>query len=87
MLDEKPFLKLAEAYLVYKRLEPEAFALLNVLGQGVSIEVACTRALRRASSQVDWQEKVKGWFQLAKPLGVKSAESLHACTWSRRNST
>jgi hypothetical protein len=53
----------------YKRLEPEAFALLNALRQGVSIEVACTRSLRLASSQVDWQEKVKGWFQDWSSLG------------------
>ncbi len=53
----------------YKRLEPEAFALLNALRQGVLIEIACARALRRASSQVDWQEKVKGWFQDWSSLG------------------
>ena len=53
----------------YKRLEPEAFALLNALRRGVLIEVACTRALRRASTRVNWQEKVKAWFQDWSSLG------------------
>ncbi|MDD5261469.1 MAG: DNA-binding domain-containing protein [Methylacidiphilales bacterium] len=58
-----------ENALYYKRLEPEAFVLLNSLRKGASLETACRRALRGASPQVDWQSKIKEWFQNWSALG------------------
>lgn len=48
--------------LYYKRLAPEAFALLTALGKGATVERACARALRGASPDTDWAAQIKKWF-------------------------
>jgi hypothetical protein len=55
--------------LYYKRLEPEAYALLTALRQGATLETACARAFRRASPLVDWPAKLQEWFQNWSALG------------------
>ncbi len=55
--------------LYYKRLEPEAFNLLNALRKGATLESACNRAIRRASPRVDWQKKMEIWFTNWSALG------------------
>ena len=57
------------AALYYKRLEPEAHALLTALRKGVNLESACARAFRRASPLVDWPKKLQEWFQNWSALG------------------
>jgi len=58
-----------ENAVYYKRLEPEAFALLSALRRGATLEHACTHALRRASPQIDWQKKIEQWFENWSTLG------------------
>lgn len=55
--------------LYYKRLEPEAFVLLNALRRGATLELACERAFRRASRHIDRRGKVEAWFKTWSTLG------------------
>jgi hypothetical protein len=53
----------------HKRLEPEAYHLLNALRKGATLEDACQRALRGAAKRIDWQEKLSKWFENWSALG------------------
>ena len=53
----------------YKQLEPEAFALLCALHKGETLERACDRAFRRASTKIDWAKKIENWFENWSALG------------------
>jgi hypothetical protein len=55
--------------LYYKRLEPEAFRILTALRRGMSLESACTTALRLAPPTVDWGVHLKEWFESWSSLG------------------
>ncbi len=56
--------------LYFKRLEPEAFAILTALNRGHSVESACAEAIgSSARSGVDWSSKIQGWFQNWAALG------------------
>jgi hypothetical protein len=49
--------------LYYKRLEPEAFAILSGLGRGATLENACADAIAaRTRTKIDWAEQTKEWF-------------------------
>ncbi len=53
-----------ENSLYYKRLEPHAFALLKLLGEGKPLGSACEIALRDVEGgQEQWMAKVRGWFE------------------------
>jgi hypothetical protein len=58
-----------ENSVYYKRLEPEAFALLSALRKGETLARACDHAFRRASPEVDWQKKIEDWFGNWSALG------------------
>lgn len=53
----------------YKRLEPEAFVLLSALRKGATLELACNRALRRASRGINWGQEIEKWFENWSSLG------------------
>jgi len=55
--------------LYFKRLEPEAFAILTGLGAGRTLAAACAAALRQADPGVDWAARVRQWFQTWQGLG------------------
>lgn len=55
--------------IYYKRLTPEAHALLVALRQGNTVEASCFRALKKASSDIDWSTEIKNWFQNWASLG------------------
>jgi hypothetical protein len=56
--------------LYYKRLEPEAFAILQALRRGTTVEKACTDALAKsARKRVDWAARIKEWFRDWSALG------------------
>ena len=59
--------------LYYKRLEAAAFALLTALRRGDSLEEACQAAIDtgsdRDNSDIDWPEKIRGWFANWSSLG------------------
>jgi len=56
--------------LYYKRLEPEAFAILIGLQQGKSVEKACAAALSKSKRRnVDWVSKIQEWFHDWSALG------------------
>jgi hypothetical protein len=55
--------------LYYKRLEPEAFKILAALRRGMSLQSACMTALRLASPTVDWDVRIKAWFENWSALG------------------
>ena len=56
--------------LFYKRLEPEAFAILTGLGRGLSVEETCTRAIARSKcKKVNWPKQLKNWFDDWSSLG------------------
>jgi len=55
--------------LYYKRLEPEAYALLTALQKGITLQTACARAFRGASPHIDWSQKLQDWFQNWSALG------------------
>ena len=56
--------------LYYKRLEPEAFAILTALGSGATVEDACSEAVT-ASQRTDiyWPALIKKWFENWSALG------------------
>ena len=53
----------------FKRLEPEAFAIVKGLRDGATVQAACEKALRRADRAVDWATKVRAWFSNWAQLG------------------
>lgn len=53
----------------FKRLEPEAYAIVCALRDGATVMSACEKALRRADPQVDWASKVREWFSNWAQLG------------------
>ena len=56
--------------LYYKRLEPEAFAILQALRRGRTVEQACLEALTQSARQnVDWAARIKEWFADWSSLG------------------
>jgi hypothetical protein len=56
--------------LYYKRLDPEAFAILKALGCGVMVEDACVEAVAASNrTDVDWPAQIKGWFATWSALG------------------
>ena len=56
--------------LYYKRLEPEAFAILRGLQQGKSVEKACAAALSKSKRKnVDWVSQIQEWFHDWSALG------------------
>ena len=60
----------SENSIYYKRLEPEAFHILQSLSKGATLERACLRAFRSAPSPVeDWPSKARKWFQNWASLG------------------
>ena len=56
--------------LYFKRLEPEAFAILSALNRGVTVENACVEAITSSKrNDGDWAARIKGWFQDWAALG------------------
>jgi hypothetical protein len=56
--------------LYYKRLEPDAFAILQLLGRGLTVEEACVEAVSQSSrTEVEWPEQIKEWFDTWSMLG------------------
>jgi hypothetical protein len=56
--------------LYFKRLEPEAFAVLSALNRGATVESACVEAIASSKrNDVDWTAKIQGWFQNWAALG------------------
>ena len=56
--------------LYYKRLEPEAFAILRGLQQGKTVEKACVAALSKSRRpKVDWSVQIQEWFHDWSALG------------------
>jgi hypothetical protein len=53
----------------FKRLEPEAFAIVRALRDGATVTAACEKALRRADPAIDWAAKVRDWFSNWAQLG------------------
>ncbi len=55
----------------FKRLEPEAFAILKALRRGSTLEAACEKALlaSKRKEEVDWAAKIGEWFALWAQLG------------------
>ncbi len=52
----------SENSVFYKRLDPEAYAILTALRDGATVAVACERALRKADPKVDWAPLLQRWF-------------------------
>ena len=56
--------------LYYKRLDPEAFAILTSLGRGVTVEDACVEAVTASErTNIDWSVQIKEWFDTWSALG------------------
>jgi hypothetical protein len=55
--------------LYFKRLEPEAYAILTALRDGRTLSAACAVALRDANPAVDWASRIREWFQNWQSLG------------------
>jgi hypothetical protein len=59
-----------ENTLYFKRLEPEAFAILQELARGQTLEKACATAFGRSKrTDVDWSRRVQEWFHDWSALG------------------
>lgn len=54
--------------LYYKRLDPEAFAILTELRRGATVEQACVKSLSQRK-KVNWPVKLKKWFNDWSSLG------------------
>ncbi len=49
--------------LYYKRIDPEAFAILSALAQGATLENACSDAIAASDrTNIDWATQIKEWF-------------------------
>lgn len=56
--------------LYYKRLTPEAFAILNALGNGKTVANACAIALAGSKrKRLNWPAQIKDWFNDWSSLG------------------
>lgn len=56
--------------LYYKRLEPEAFAILNALRAGATVADACVKGLGSSKGNgADWSVRIKDWFNDWSSLG------------------
>ena len=56
--------------LYYKRLEPEAFAILKELQNGGTVEKACVAALAKSNrTGIDWSRQIQEWFHDWSALG------------------
>ena len=56
--------------LYFKRLEPEAFAILSALGRGLTLENACVAAIASSKRKnEDWTAIIQAWFQNWSALG------------------
>jgi hypothetical protein len=55
--------------LYFKRLEPEAYAILAALRDGRPLSAACAAALRDADPSLDWECRVRDWFNTWQSLG------------------
>ncbi len=56
--------------LYYKRLDPEAFAILRSLKRGLTVEEACVEAVMASEkTDVDWSAQIKEWFDGWSALG------------------
>lgn len=56
--------------LFYKRLDPEAFAILQSLRRGETVEKACTNAIACSSlKKINWPARIKTWFEDWSSLG------------------
>jgi hypothetical protein len=56
--------------LYYKRLEHDAFAILQLLGRGLTVEEACIEAVSKSSrTEIEWPEQIKEWFSTWSMLG------------------
>jgi hypothetical protein len=56
--------------LYYKRLDPEAFAILQGLQKGRTVEKACVAALAKSTrTDVDWTRQIQEWFHDWSALG------------------
>ena len=56
--------------LYYKRLEPEAFAILRGFQKGKTVEKACVAALAQSiRTDVDWSKQIQEWFHDWSALG------------------
>lgn len=59
-----------ENTLYFKRLEPEAFAILQELARGQTLEKACATAFARSKrTNADWSRRVQEWFHDWSALG------------------
>src|ERR1700752_1386487 len=49
--------------LYYKRVDPEAFAILSALARGATLENACADAVAPSNrTNIDWATQIKEWF-------------------------
>jgi hypothetical protein len=56
--------------LFYKRMDPEAFAILSSLARGVTVEDACVEAVTVSERpNIDWSTQIKEWFDTWSALG------------------
>jgi hypothetical protein len=56
--------------LYYKRLDPEAFAILSALSRGATVEDASAEAVTASGrTNIDWPAKIKEWFDNWSALG------------------
>jgi hypothetical protein len=55
--------------LYFKRLDPEAYAILTALRDGRTLSAACAGALREADPAIDWAARVQEWFKTWQALG------------------
>jgi hypothetical protein len=56
--------------LYYKRLDPEAYAILKSLQGGSTVEEACVEAVTASlRTNVDWSVQLKEWFDAWSALG------------------
>jgi hypothetical protein len=63
--------------LYYKRLDPEAFAILEALRRGATVEKACADAVAKSTRKtMNWTVRIKEWFNDWSALGWFCRRSL-----------
>jgi hypothetical protein len=56
--------------LYYMRLDADAFAVLRLLGRGLTVEAACVEAVSQSPrTEIDWPKQIKEWFDTWSTLG------------------